>query len=137
MVSNNKTNASSKPPTKEEDFYIQWGKETLKTNIENANIVLRQLITLNTALLGGSVAFLSQGEISKSWHGASMAFFFIGLIFAFLGSAPYESKVQLNMPNEIKQHKEKALKSKRCSLWESAIFTGTGLLIAAIGISIA
>ena len=131
------TNATASPVTEEEKFYMEWGKETLKTNIERANNVLQQFLTLNTALLGGSVVFLSQEILGKMFHGISIACLFIGLVLAFLGIIPYESKVQLNIPADIKNHKEKALKDKRCFLWATAIATGSGLLIAAIGVLIA
>ncbi len=50
-------------PSEEEEFYVAWGRETLKSNLVFANEVLRQLVTLSATLLGGSIAFLDASLI--------------------------------------------------------------------------
>ena len=49
-------NAGQKPSS-DDDFYLDWGKESLKNNIKLANDILKQLITLSTALLGVSIIY--------------------------------------------------------------------------------
>lgn len=119
-----------KPVTDEDEFYVNWGKETLKNNITLANDILKQLITLSSALLGVSIIYehIVKGEFFKI---SVLLSFFISLIIALLGLLPYEKKVSLNSPSEIKNFKKKALKHKRLHLWISsiAIVVGFGLII--------
>src|ERR1043165_5944762 len=100
-----------RPPTEEEVFYIAWGRETIKNNISLCNDILKQLITLSSALL--SVTLIFEGIVTNERWKALVAFtFFCSLIVAFIGLLPYERKVQLHTPEEIKKHKQQALKSK-------------------------
>lgn len=46
-----------RPPTEEEIFYSTWGRETVKNNINLCNDILKQLITISSALLGVMTIF--------------------------------------------------------------------------------
>jgi hypothetical protein len=56
----------SLPPSDEDIFYLKWGEETIKKNIENAHGVLTQFLTLNVSLMGGSIVFLDPKHIKES-----------------------------------------------------------------------
>lgn len=109
-----------KKPTEDDVFYTNWGQETMKNNITLCNDVLKQLITINSALLGISIIYeyVIANKVLKVFV---LLLFFISLVIAIIGILPYENKVELDVPNEIKKHKIKALKHKRCYLWVSAI----------------
>lgn len=124
----------STSPSAEDLFYLQWGQETIKKNIENAHGVLTQLLTLNTALIGGGVAFMKPESISSTWLGISLFLFFMGLVFSFLGVLPHETKVNPISPSKIREHKESALQKKRGLMWSSAVATGGGLATLVIGV---
>ncbi len=124
----------SKRPSEDDEFYLTWGRETIKKNIELVQSVLIQMITLNTALLGANIIFLKPGAISGYWQSASLAGFFLALAVAFIGIHPHESLVSTISPEQIKSHKVAALKKKRRFMWSSAILTLSGLLILAIGV---
>jgi len=121
-------------PSEEDLFYLEWGKETTKKNIEIAHGILIQFLTLNTALMGGSVVFLSPGAVDKAWQTIALCLFFIGLFISFVGILPHETTANIISPSEIKQHKEKALRRKRIFMWLSVFSTGTGLLAIAIAV---
>jgi hypothetical protein len=118
-------------PTNEDDFYLDWGKESLKNNIKLSNDVLKQLITLSTALLGLSIIYekIVENEILRV---IVMILFFLSLLLSLLGILPYEKKILLNSASQIKQHKVKALKHKRFYLWFSAagITFGFAIILA-------
>lgn len=118
-------------PTEEEIFYITWGQETVKNNITLCNDILKQLITISSALLGVSIIYdhIVTNETLKIFVLLS---FFISLIVAFIGLLPYENKVRLDTPDDIKTHKRKALTHKRQYLWVSAftIVVGFALILA-------
>ena len=108
------------PPTQEEIFYTTWGQETVKNNITLCNDILKQLITISSALLGVSIIYdhIVQSETLKIFVLLS---FFISLVVALIGLLPYERKVSLNTPADIKTHKQNALRHKRLYLWISAM----------------
>src|SRR5690606_13637351 len=110
--------------------------ETIKKNIENAHGALVQFLTLNTTLLGGSIVFLKPEVIGKIFLSASFSLFFIALLISFLGILPHESNVSIISPSEIKAHKIQALSKKRKFMWSCAAFTGSGLLVMAVGVII-
>lgn len=126
----------SLPPSNEDLFYLKWGEETIKKNIENAHALLSQFLTLNVSLMGGSIVFLNPNYISKDWLIASLSLFFTGLCIAFIGLLPHESNVSAISPSAIKTHKEDALFKKRCFLWSCATAIGVGLVTLAIGVII-
>lgn len=121
--------------TEDEAFYIQWGYETVKANIGTANEVLKLLITINVALLGGGAAFLYKSDLSESVRIIILAAFFVGLIVAFIGIFPRESAVDVRMPDRIKIHKDRVLASKRRYLWTASAFTLFGLFASALAVS--
>lgn len=122
------------PPSEDEEFYVLWGRETLKNNLAFTNDVLRQLVTLNTALLGGSIAFLDEKLISSTFKGGIVVLFFLSLITSFVGMMPYQHSVDLRLAEEIRQHKENAFRWKRYCLWVAGILLASGFIIALIGI---
>ncbi len=126
----------STPPTEEDEFYIEWGRESLKKNIENAHGVLKQLLTLNTSLMGGSIIFLKPENIDSGFRIITLSLFLIALALAFLGILPHESNVSIVSPSDIKTHKQDALKEKRCFMCWCALFTACGLVFMAVGVMI-
>lgn len=127
--------ASARPSTEDEVFYRQWGYETVKANISTANDVLRLLITINVALLGGGAAFLHESSISEGFRIALLVSFFIALIIALVGVYPKESKIDARIPTEVKEHKEAVLKRKRLFLKLAVGFTLTGLLVSILAVT--
>lgn len=114
-----------RPPNQKEIFYLQWGLETLKNNIKLSNDILKQLLTLSSAMLGVSIIF--ETIIVTEWIKILVLLsFLLSLIVAFIGILPYERKVNLDSPNDIQKHKISALKHKRCYLWISASFLTIG-----------
>jgi len=126
-----------KAPSEEDLFYASWGQETVKNNINLCNEILKQLITISSALLGVSIIYdkIVSSEILKSFVLLS---FFVSLIIAFIGLLPYENKVRLDTPKDIKEHKRTALKHKKQYLWTSAfsIVIGFSLIIGELIIKI-
>ena len=124
------------PPTPEERFYLDWARESLKKNIDLANQVLRQLVTLYASLLGGSVVFLRGELLMSPYREIVLVMFFFGLVSAFFGSMPYEGRVDIRQPQQIKRHKESALAWKRRYLWTAGSLGAAGFLVAMVGIVI-
>jgi len=124
----------SLPPSDEDIFYLKWGEETIKKNIENAHGVLTQFLTLNVSLMGGSIVFLDPKHINQVWLITSLSLFFIGLCISFVGLLPHESSVSRISPSDIKRHKQQALRKKRSFMWCCATATGGGLVVLGLGV---
>jgi hypothetical protein len=127
------TSQQGQQPTEEEIFYKTWGQETVKSNINLCNDILKQLIAISSALLGVSIIF-EQIVTIRVLRFFVLLSFFISLIIAFIGLLPYENKVRLDTPEDIKEHKRKALKHKSRYLWISAttIVVGFALTLLAL-----
>ena len=117
-------------PSEEDAFYITWGLETIKRNITLCNDIMKQLITINCALLGVTIIFdqILTNNILKI---LVLLSFFFSLIISFLGLLPYNNKVNIKIPEDIKSHKKNALKHKQRFLRASAftITIGFGMII--------
>jgi hypothetical protein len=122
-----------RPPSPEQEFYYQWGLETLKNNFTVLNDVLRQLVTLSASVLGGSIAFLSPRLIGTEYKNAVVITFFMSLVFAFFGMMPYEGKFDPQRPDSVKLHKGRAVKWKRTWVWITAASLTAGFLLATVG----
>lgn len=115
----NRVTAKTEKPTCEELFYIKWGRENLKDNIAVLNNVLRQFITLDTALLAALIAFFDKIEIGKWIKVLSCMLLMFSLAMALFGVIPRSSELDLRQPNSIKTHKDKVLIWKKRLMWIS------------------
>jgi hypothetical protein len=118
-----------RPPSEDELFYIAWARESLKNNINLCNDILKQTISIGSALLGMTLIF--DKVISESWKIPVIFVSIVSLIVAFAGVFPFRSEVHIDNPEEIKIHKEKTLKRKRIYLIVSAGFLLMGFLVIA------
>ncbi len=122
------------PPLEDEEFYVLWGRETLKNNLAFTNDVLRQLVTLNAVLLGGSIAFLDDSLVDSTFKKVIILLFFLSLVFSFVGMMPYGHSVDLRLPEDIRRHKEFAFKLKRYFLWTAGALLASGFIVALVGL---
>ncbi|MBV6505229.1 MAG: hypothetical protein ILNGONEN_00787 [Syntrophorhabdaceae bacterium] len=123
-------------PTPEDDFYYQWGQETLKQNFILSNSILSSIVTLSSVMLGGSILLANDAIFPESFKLIIALLFLLALIVSFFGIMPEESEVNLNVPQEIKEHKEKTLKAKRRYIWISGMCMIAAFIIAFTGIFI-
>ncbi|MGH7802415.1 MAG: hypothetical protein ACREOW_17610 [Thermodesulfobacteriota bacterium] len=135
MNSNNEESIiSGRQLTEEEKFYVAWGRESLKNNLILVNEVLRQLLTLSSALLGGSIIFIDEKIMDSHAKVVIIFLFLLSLVVSFLGMLPFEGSIDPRNPLLIKQHKEAALKWKRFFLWTASVLLISGFVLALIGI---
>ena len=122
---------AGKPVSEYDDFYLKLAKENIKENVNLANDILKQFITLCTALLGISLIFeeILYNDIFKLF---TIIAFFIGLLVALIGVLPFEKQIDILSPSEIKNYHKKALKHKLLYVWISSfsLVSGFGIIIA-------
>ncbi len=116
------------PVSDEDSFFFNWAKESIKENVKLANDILKQLITLCTTLLGISIIF-EKIVLHEQFRLLVICSFFIGLIISFIGVLPFEKKVDILSPSEIRDYQERALRHKLRYLWASSISLVVGFAI--------
>ena len=132
MIDNDESVLKGEQPSKEDLEYISWGFEIFKKKLDFANEFLRQLITLNVAIIGICIALIEK-NIINSGIGKSIAIvFFISLITSFLGALPYENKIYLDCPDDIKRMVENSFKWKRSCLWLASLLFFISFIILSL-----
>lgn len=112
-------------------FYIEWARETKKKNIATATDALQRLVTLNCALLGGSLALYSSGILPKWIQPVVVLLFFLSLLCSVYGMIPQLKDADSNDPAYIRDTKDKTLAEKIWVLRAASFF-----LIVAFGVCI-
>jgi hypothetical protein len=121
-------------PSEDDEFYISWGRETLKNNINFLNEVLRQLVSLNVALLGGSIIFLDNRFVNDTFKALVMLAFLFSLMFSFAGIMPYGRSVDLRVAEDIRKHKRFVFSLKFYFTVMAGILLGAGFIVALVGL---
>ncbi len=124
---------TGKVVSSDDKFYLDWGRESLRNNLRLLNDVLRQLVTLTSTLLGGTVVFLDEKIINPSYKIYIIMAFFIALIIAFIGMLPHTSKVNLSSPSAIKEHKIKSTRIKRYLVLGAGTLVFVGFFLTGVG----
>ena len=112
------------PPSKEDLFFVEWGRETLKESISTLNDAFKLFITLDTLLLSAYLGFYEKvlgNSYFLSWQAILPALLIIvSLVFGIIGIYPFAKSVNLAAPQEIRQYKESRLAFKsRCLVFAS------------------
>ncbi|MGH2509771.1 MAG: hypothetical protein ACRDHZ_20520 [Ktedonobacteraceae bacterium] len=121
-------------PTEDDEFYIAWGRETFKNNISYLNDVLRQFITLNATLLGGSFVFLDDKIIDSNFKFWVLIILLASLTVAIIGIMPYGLRVDLRVASDIRRHKTFVTRLTFIFLVITAILLICAFMVALIGL---
>ena len=124
---------NGKPLTIEEDFYLSLAGEFVKNNSKFVNEVLRQFVTINTALLAGTITFMNKEIINENFKIFVIFSFLISLVISFIGILPYSGNINFISPYIIKEFNKKLLNHKLKYLKLSAVVSGIGFLIIVVG----
>jgi hypothetical protein len=122
-------------PTDESLLFISLGEEQIKRAVPFLNEVLRQLVTLSTALMGGSIAFLkADTPIHPTAKTSAAVLFLLALLAALFGVLPYRSTIRPLFPNDIKRSVQAAMVWKDRLVWLSSGFLVVGLVVVLFGL---
>lgn len=117
----------------EEVFLLDWGREMQKGTIPRLDEALQRVITLDTALLGGSLYVVSADVMPSSLRAAAMLAFLVSLAAAFRGSLPLAGQMRLNDPNSVREFKEKVAVHRHRWLQRACWLMWGGLALAILG----
>jgi len=124
------------PLSKEDVFLISLAQDSIRTNLQLSNEILKQLLTLSGAILGSGVIFLTKETIPAKAIAPVLSTFLLSLISSLLGVLPYKAFVNQDSPENIKSHKQKALRVKLRYIRASASFLLLGLLASIVLVAI-
>ena len=110
------------------------GKKMIESGVESVQDTLRQLLTLATALLGGSIALTSDQLMPQLCKVATVACFLITLGISFWGMIPYAARISPNLPETVREARSKALEWKLSRLRWAGYSLIAGFVIAFAGL---
>lgn len=119
--------------SEEDQFLVSLGDEQIKRNLPFLNDVLRQQVTLSTALMGGGIAFLKDAMATGFKVGA-VFLFLAALIVALVGVLPHPGMIERRAPGIIARSLERALDRKRHIAYAAAGLIVAGLIVALLGL---
>jgi hypothetical protein len=122
-------------PSEQDLFLIGLGDELVRRNLPYLNDVLRQLVTLSTALAGGSIALFKNDNLTApGYRFTAIVFFLLALASAMYGMLPRAGVITRRAPNVIRSGLDNALNAKRTLCSACACFIVGGLVILLIGL---
>jgi hypothetical protein len=104
---------TGRTPPADPDFYIKWGQESAKAFVANANTALGQLLTLSTALLGGTIAFWSHVPFAQTFRFAVVAALLFTVLVCLFSAMPSEGRFTSNNAADIRDYMEHVFAYKR------------------------
>ena len=121
-------------PTEEVDFYTQWARENAKEFFKNANATLGQLLTLSTALLGGSIAFWPNIPIATPYRMLVVVALLVTVLICVFSVMPREGRMDPRNADDIKRHMDEvaAYKVRRLRLAKAAIVVALVIMVASL-----
>jgi hypothetical protein len=123
----------TRPPSPSNLYYAEMGREIEKQTIPRLSDALQRIITLSTAMLGGSAFFLTPGTIPDGAKAGSLFLFLMSLTMAFWGSLPYGCGVCPTCPDEVREFRRGSVEWKWWLLAWSSWLLLFGLAFIAIG----
>jgi hypothetical protein len=129
-------------PTEEADFYLQWGRENATEFFKTANTTLGQLLTLSTALLGGSIAFWPNIPIAIPYRILVVVALLVTVLICVFSVMPVEGIMDPKNPDDIKRHMEGVITYKlhrlrlaRCAVVISLLIMVISSVISVVSVA--
>jgi len=120
--------------TPEEDRLIEWGWETYKERIPNLIAALQRVMTIDAALIGGSVALLKPDMMANDCRLVVIFLFIISLAATMIGLFP--RKGEYDWGGDTKAFKDRIARFKSICLWIAYGFFFLGLVVSTFGIAL-
>jgi hypothetical protein len=119
--------------TADEQFLLEWARESWKKSLEQLAGGLQRLVTLNTALLGGSLVFPKDDLMHPAFRWFAAGCFLASLIVSLYFSIPVSRDVNICDPPAIALHKAALAWNRRTALALASYALGGGLSLAVVG----
>ncbi len=119
--------------TEREQKFRELGWEAYKAAVPNLNAALQRMVTLASALIGGSLVFLKDDRIDRGLQLWACGLFLLSLLVAFTGSMPLGRHVNLSDPADIEAFKDQTARRKTAWLVTSFAAMVAGFVVVIAG----
>ena len=126
--------ATGQPASDMDLFHLRWGQEMYRDGYKVPVEMLRQIVTLTTALLAGSVGLLNAGLMTATGRALMLAFLLASLGAALMGLLPRERTVDLISPSDLAEFRTEAMGRRLYWLRIAAVFLFVGLACGVGGV---
>jgi hypothetical protein len=121
-------------PTAEEEFYSEWGRAILKGGYEAAKDALRQLMTLDAALIGANIGFLGAKIINPLGSAIAIVCLLASLLVSFWSIIPHEARLCIYAPYEVKEFQQRAMSTRMVYLKVGGLLLAVGLVLDVLAV---
>jgi hypothetical protein len=122
------------PTSAWDQFLVSVGQDTYKQMIPRLDAAYQRVITLNTAMIGGTIYFVGADQLNHAFRLASMILFFASLGCALVGGRIFNEMVPLNEARAIEDFHRRVTESRYRWLGFSYWLLFSGLAVAALGV---
>jgi hypothetical protein len=120
--------SAGEEPTLDDMEAVEWAREVGRKELQLLQDGLRQLVTLTTALLGGSAALLGQAALPRWCKTLGAVCLLLALASSLVGSLPYRTRFDPRNPDGVRAARLRGVRYKTWLLWTSA----TALFLALV-----
>ena len=120
----------------EEEFFLDWGRETLKNSITRVDEMLARQLSIAVALAGGGLVALDKSVLPAALSPVVVSLLLFSALFAYSGVEPRRLPLNMDDAEQIRRHKEQTLLRKSNRLRWASVCLGLALVIGIVGISI-
>lgn len=121
-------------PTEEEEFYSAWSWQHVRESYTYLDQVLRQILTLVMALMGGSVVFLDKAALSPWGKWTSMGWLLAAFILCLLGILPVTKKFPAGQVDTFREEIEAAKLRKARLAWAAGTCIAAAFVTAIVAL---
>jgi len=111
-------------------FYVQWGMESVKRNLQSLNDVLGRMVVLVSSLFGGSVFFIKDDLMNRGAKLIVLGALAASLTASVAGLIPYSGMIELDNPEAIRTYKSAAISCKKLALSAAFVFLVIAFFVA-------
>lgn len=119
--------------TADDCFFLDVWNRSFEGTVTRLNDALNRLMTLSTAMVGGSLVLLKE-DICYGWFRVLVTFlFFLALTFAVVGSVPVAVGMDFD-PESVRRKLSHSAAVKRKWVWSVSACIIAGAFIAVLGV---
>lgn len=127
------TPIQSEYPDPRDRSYFEWNESAIKEIPTVLSDTLTRIVTLSTALIGGSVYFLNESVMDRFFRVGMTVCFTVALALAFYGLWPRNGLVDSSDPDDIRHWKSYVIDHKTTWMRFAGIALITGVIMAIVG----
>lgn len=119
--------------TVDDCFFLDLWNRSFEGSVARMNDALNRLVTLSTAMAGGSLVLLKEDICYGLFRVVAAALFFMALAVSVVGAVPVAVRVEFD-PRSVRTQLARSAAVKRRWVWGATACLLAGLLVVVIGV---